>query len=163
MGVAEAIESLGIVRLLGYSLPKTGNGFFKLAERQQGGPQVAMRRRKCWPNTKSRPDVLDGQIVSAHLKCDHSEQMQGVGMAGLRLQDLPVKLLRLAQVTRLMLFHGQAQRLCRIHVSMIKKGILLSRMNVTSSHSVSGRHENIMLLPDQVCQYYFLFPVLEHP
>jgi hypothetical protein len=42
----------------------------------------------------------------------------------------------------------------------MKKGIRLSKMIVTSSHSESGCHEDIMLLLRQVCQLDLLDPVL---
>jgi hypothetical protein len=55
---------------------------------------------------------------------------------------------------------AQNQNKTRIRRMGLKKGIQLSRMNVTSNHSESGRHEDIMLVPDQVCQLDFLVPVL---
>ena len=113
--VAQVVVRLGIVRLEVYCLPITSHGFFQLPERLQGGPQVAMRLGKVRPCPQGRADVFDGQIMPANLMGDHAEQVQGIDMARLRLQNLPVKLLRLAQVARLMLFHGQVQRWWRIH------------------------------------------------
>ena len=58
------------------------------------------------------PDQGQGRLVLSHLVGQHSQQVQGVGLGGIGLQDLPVKLLRLGQVAGLVVLQGQRQRFC---------------------------------------------------
>ena len=45
----------------------------------------------------------------AHLAGNHPQQVQGIGIVGVYLQDLPVDRLRLLQVARLMVAHCNGQ------------------------------------------------------
>ena len=102
---------LGIIGLQTQGLPVAGDRFLELPLSLQGNPQVVVRLGKLWMKAKSLLNVIDGQVVSADLMSDHAEQMQGIDMARLDLQDLPVKLLRLKKVARLVVSHRQAQPL----------------------------------------------------
>ena len=59
---------------------------------------------------RDRPaDVLDRYIVLAHLVGDHAQQMPGVGMIRIHLQDLAIDRFGLLQVAQLMVLHCQGQ------------------------------------------------------
>ena len=48
----------------------------------------------------------DGWAVLSHLVGKHAQQMVGVGVIGIRLQDLAVQALGLRQIARLMIMQG---------------------------------------------------------
>lgn len=78
--------------------------------RLQGGSQVVVGLGEVWPQTQGRAYVFDGEIVVAQLIGDQAEQVHGINVLRFHLQDLPIKLLRLLQIARLMLLHGQRHR-----------------------------------------------------
>ena len=60
-----------------------------------------MKNRIGRPYPDRLADVLDRQVVLPYLASNHTQQMQGIGIAGVYLQDLPVDRLGLLQVARL--------------------------------------------------------------
>ena len=70
-----------------------------------------MRLGKVWLEAEGLADALAGQIVPAHLSGDQPQQTQRIDILRVHLQDLPVQTLRLLQCPRLMVLHGQRQRL----------------------------------------------------
>ena len=85
-------------------------------------------------------DERDGLLVPSLLMSNDAEQVQGIGMSGRRLQDLPIIPLGLVQPARFVTAQGQRQRFrnsCH-HVGPCRD--LLCRV-ATVHHQVLGGDE----------------------
>jgi hypothetical protein len=60
-------------------------------------------------------DQIDGVVIPAALVDDHAEQVQGIDMLRVNLEDLTVEPLRLWEVARLMSLHGKIDCLSKRH------------------------------------------------
>ena len=68
-----------------------------------------MESRFSWPYPDRLADVPDRQVVPAQASSNHAQQVQGIRMVGVHLQDLPVNRLGLLQLARLMILHCHSQ------------------------------------------------------
>ena len=70
-----------------------------------------------------RIEVIECQVVAAGPGRDQPEEMPGIDMAGIRLHDLPAKLLRLLQLAGLIVSPGHIERLWNRDHGIGSKGL----------------------------------------
>ena len=97
---------LGVARLQFQGPAVAGDRFVELSLVPEGIAQVVMEG-SLGPLQPDRPcNVLDGNLVLAHLAGDDSKQMQCIGMIRLDRQDPPIDLLGQVQPAGLVVLKG---------------------------------------------------------
>src|SRR5437868_4206179 len=93
-----------------YYLTVTGDGLLQLPLVLEGIAQGAMGLGKNWAQAQGLGYAIDGNFMSALLKGNEAEQVQGIDVLGVHTQDFMIKLFRLPQRSGLVMVHGQGQR-----------------------------------------------------
>ena len=102
---------LGKVRACAHRLPEAGHRLRQHPLVDQHDAQDVVRIGEIGLQAHGRVQVIASQIVPARPSRDEPEKIERVGLAAIRLHDLPANLLRLLQVARLVVFPGHLDRL----------------------------------------------------
>ena len=105
-GIAEVAVGFGVVGLEIYCLTVCGDGLAELSAVFQRTTEVAVGFGVVGNDIDGLFDQIHRNIIPAHLKRDHSEQVQGIRVLWLLRENLPVKRLRLRQPPGLMVGNG---------------------------------------------------------
>ncbi len=73
-------------------------------------PRTLCASAKSGLSRNRRAEVIERQFVPARPGRDQPEEMPGVGVAGIRLHDLPAELLGLRQLAGLIVLPGHFER-----------------------------------------------------
>ena len=99
------------IRLEPQRFLKTRQGVGGLAQSLVGQTEVEMVFRDLRLRFDRLSQRQSSLVATARLQSENTEQMVGVGVLWICLQDLAVKLLRVAQIARLMISRSQSQQL----------------------------------------------------
>ena len=108
-GNAQVVVRLGVIGFEAEGLLILGHRFRQLTLALECNPQVAVKSRIGRPYPDRLTDVLDRQVILAHLTGNHPQQMQSISMVGVHLQNLPVNRLGLLQIARLVVLQCHSQ------------------------------------------------------
>ncbi len=86
-----------------------GHRMVQLAQALVGQAEVGVIRGLAGIAEHGPLDGVDGRLVVAPLERNHADQMQGLGVVGLGLEDLPVDLLRLLKPAGLVMAYRGLQ------------------------------------------------------
>ncbi len=106
---AQVVVRFGVIGFEAEGLLILRHRFRQLTLVLEGIAQVAVKSRfgRLYPDRLV--DVLDRQVVLAHLTGNHPQQMKSISMFGVHLQNLPVNHLSLLQFARLVVLHRHSQ------------------------------------------------------
>ena len=137
--IAQVEVRVGIVRLEANGLLILPNCFYQLTLVLECLAQVVMKKRIGRPYPDRLTDILDRQVLLPHLVSKHAQQVQGIGIAGVYLQDLSVDRFRLGQIARLMVAYRQGQSFGNCcHIISFQFSVFSGRLLSVFSQIVSG-------------------------
>jgi hypothetical protein len=92
----------------------SADGFLEPTQSAVDFAEIGMsnRIRRCKGHDPLHP--IQGEVAATYLERQQTEMMQGIGMARLSGQNLPIDRLRFAQAARLMVLRGDCKRLLDI-------------------------------------------------
>ena len=94
-GDAQVVMGLGVVGIQLQCPAVAGHGLVDPLELLIGGAQVGVEGGRVGIQLDGPADVLDRYLMVIDLRADDTQQVPGVGIAGIGLQDLAVNLLGL--------------------------------------------------------------------
>jgi hypothetical protein len=112
--IAKVIVRIGEIRLEADRRAQAGFSLFQLALLTQDIAEVAVRRGEIRHQAKCLANVLHRQVVAASLHRKKAEQMPGIGLTGIRLQNAAVEALRQAQLAGLMMAYRLVHSLGKV-------------------------------------------------
>src|SRR5262245_9383530 len=107
----QVVMRVGIIWLKADGFPVASHGFVKSALLCEGITQAVMRLRKIGLETQGLANVPDCVLGSTQLIPCHPQQMEGIHLAWINLQDLTIDLLRTLEITRLLLLYSRVEGL----------------------------------------------------
>ena len=97
------------IRLEGQGLLETADGVVQPAEAFEGQAQIETEYGIGWIQLDGLPDQGRGMVNAALAEDEHPQQVQGIGMPGIGLEDLTIKLFGLKDIAGLMMVDCQAE------------------------------------------------------
>ena len=92
---AEVAVRPSVVGIQQQRLAQTGDGFVQPALVREEAAEVIMRFGKVGPEPDRLADIGKGEVAAAQFSTERAEQIKGVDVPGIRLQNIPTVLLRL--------------------------------------------------------------------
>ena len=99
-GDAQVVVGLGIVGIQLQCPAVAGHGLVEPLEFLVGGAEIGVEGSRVGIQLDGPADVLDRDLMLVDLRADDAQQVPGVGIAGIGLEDLAVNLLGLLELAR---------------------------------------------------------------
>ena len=99
-GDSQVAMGLGVVGIQFQCPPVAGHGLVELLELLIGRAEIGVEDRRIGIQLDGPADVLDGSLILIDLRGDDAQQVPGVGILRLDLEDLAVDMFGLLELAR---------------------------------------------------------------